>query len=128
MLTLWSFESAFLGVIFVAMKQQNTDKTKKSFRFNDLLDVRDEFDENRETDTPWVISVSTLKGIEMKTLSNMGARLHAMAAAKRQKGATIIEYVLLASLIGVLLIASFTDLRVAIAGAFTTISGAINPP
>lgn len=63
----------------------------------------------------------------MKTLSNMNARLHAMAAAKRQKGATIIEYVLLASLIGVLLIASFTDLRVAIAGAFTTISGAINP-
>ena len=102
MLTLWSFESAFLGVIFVAMKQQNTDKTKKSFRFNDLLDVRDEFDENRETDTPWVISVSTLKGIEMKTLSNMSARLHAMAAAKRQKGATMIEYVLLAALIGVI--------------------------
>lgn len=51
MLTLWSFESAFQGVIFVVKKQQNTDKNKKSFRFNDLLDVRDEFDENRETDT-----------------------------------------------------------------------------
>jgi hypothetical protein len=49
---LWSFESAFWGANFVVKKQQNTDKTKKSFRFNDLLDVRDEFDENRRTDTP----------------------------------------------------------------------------
>ncbi|MGV1046069.1 Flp family type IVb pilin [Limnohabitans sp.] len=113
-------------MIFVASTQQIIRKFKKSFRFNDLLDVCDEFDENRETDTPWVISVSTLKGIEMKTLSNMSTRLYCMAAAKRQKGATIIEYVLLAALIGVVLIASFENLTTAISTAFTTISGKIN--
>ena len=125
MLTLWSFESAFLGVIFVVKKQQNTDKNKKSFRFNDLLDVHDEFDENRETDTPWVISVSTLKGIEMKTLSNMSARLHAMALAKRQKGATMIEYVLLVALIGVVVAVALPGLTTAITDKFTTIKTAI---
>jgi len=49
-----------------------------------------------------------------------------MVAAKRQKGATIIEYVLLAALIGVVLIASFESLTTAISTAFTTISGKIN--
>lgn len=62
----------------------------------------------------------------MRTLSNMGARIHCMVAAKRQKGATIIEYVLLAALIGVVLIASFDSLTTAISTAFTTISGKIN--
>lgn len=62
----------------------------------------------------------------MKTLSNMSTRMYCMLAAKRQKGATIIEYVLLAALIGVVLIASFGSLTDAISLAFTTISGKIN--
>lgn len=64
----------------------------------------------------------------MKKLSFLSTRMYCAAAARRQKGATIIEYVLLASLIGVLLITSFSDLRTAIAGAFTDIATLINPP
>jgi Flp pilus assembly pilin Flp len=63
----------------------------------------------------------------MKKLSLLSTRLYCSTAVKRQKGATIIEYVLLASLIGVLLITSFSDLRTAIAGAFGDIATLINP-
>jgi Flp pilus assembly pilin Flp len=44
-----------------------------------------------------------------------------MVAAKRQKGATIIEYVLLAALIGVVSIAVLELLGAAIAAKFTAI-------
>lgn len=57
----------------------------------------------------------------MRTLSNIGARIHCMVAAKRQKGATIIEYVLLAALIGVVSIAVLDLLGAAIAAKFTAI-------
>ncbi len=62
----------------------------------------------------------------MKTLSLLSKRMYCAAAARRQKGATIIEYVLLAALIGVVLITSFGTLTDAISTAFTTISGKIN--
>ncbi len=62
----------------------------------------------------------------MKTLSLLSTRMYCAAAVKRQKGATIIEYVLLAALIGVVLITSFGTLTDAISTAFTTISGKIN--
>lgn len=63
----------------------------------------------------------------MKSLSNLGTRLYVMHAVRKQKGAAIIEYVLLTTLIGVALIVAFGDLKTAISGAFTTITNAINP-
>ena len=63
----------------------------------------------------------------MKTLSLLSTRLKGALAAKRQKGATMIEYVLLAALIGVVVAAFLPALTTAISGAFTTISTAINP-
>lgn len=57
----------------------------------------------------------------MKFLTEIGRRLHVRAQARSQKGATIIEYVLLAALIGIALIASFDALVVGIGGAFTNI-------
>ncbi|MGV0959959.1 MAG: Flp family type IVb pilin [Limnohabitans sp.] len=74
-----------------------------------------------------VVSVQTLKGIAMKTFGKTGARLQAMASAKGQKGATMIEYVLLAALIGVIVAGFIPALTDAISGAFTTIATAINP-
>ncbi|WP_146182840.1 Flp family type IVb pilin [Limnohabitans sp. Jir72] len=61
----------------------------------------------------------------MKTLSNMSARLHAMVAAKPQKGATMIEYVLLVALIGVVVAVALPDLTTAITNKFTTIKTSI---
>jgi Flp pilus assembly pilin Flp len=63
----------------------------------------------------------------MKTLSNMSARLHAMAAAKSQKGATMIEYVLLAALIGVVVAVALPALTTAIKDSFDAIKTAIAP-
>ncbi|WP_374518810.1 Flp family type IVb pilin [Hydrogenophaga sp.] len=62
----------------------------------------------------------------MKSLTEMGTRLFVLAATRRQKGATIIEYVLLAALIGVLLLATFGGVKDAIKGAFDTVCTAIN--
>ena len=57
----------------------------------------------------------------MKTLSLLSTRLYCAAAVKRQKGATIIEYVLLAALIGVVSVAVLELLGAAIAAKFTAI-------
>ncbi len=62
----------------------------------------------------------------MKTLSLLSTRLNRELAAKRQKGATMIEYVLLAALIGVVVAAFLPALTTAIGTAFATIAGAIN--
>jgi Flp pilus assembly pilin Flp len=62
----------------------------------------------------------------MKTLSLLSTRLKGALAAKRQKGATMIEYVLLAALIGVVVAAFLPALTTAIGTAFTTITTAIN--
>ena len=62
----------------------------------------------------------------MKTLSLLSTRLKGALAAKRQKGATMIEYVLLAALIGVVVAAFLPGLTTAIGNAFTTITTAIN--
>jgi len=64
----------------------------------------------------------------MKSLTELGTRLYAKAAARRQKGATIIEYVLLVSLIAVALVAAgaFSGVVTAIQAAFTSIAGYIN--
>ena len=64
--------------------------------------------------------------MEMKSLTELGTRLYVMASVRRQKGVTIIEYVLLAALIGVLLLATFTGVKDAIKGAFNTVCTAIN--
>ena len=61
----------------------------------------------------------------MKSLTELGTRLYTMASARQQKGATIIEYVLLAVLIGVALIATFGSLTTQISAAFTAITSAI---
>lgn len=61
----------------------------------------------------------------MKTLSNMGTRVYCMVAAKRQKGATIIEYVLLAALIAVVSIIVLGTLGTGIANKFKTICESI---
>lgn len=63
----------------------------------------------------------------MKTLSNMSARLHAMALAKRQKGATMIEYVLLAALIGVVIAAFIPPVTSQIKLSFDAIKTAVTP-
>ena len=65
----------------------------------------------------------------MKTLSNLSTRLYCMAAAKRQKGVTIIEYVLLAAGIGIALTLTngFPTLVLEIQGAFSNIGSKINP-
>lgn len=61
----------------------------------------------------------------MKTLSLLSKRLNIASAVQRQKGATMIEYVLLAALIGVVVAAFLPALTTAIGDAFTTITGAI---
>jgi Flp pilus assembly pilin Flp len=62
----------------------------------------------------------------MKTLSLLSTRLKGALAAKRQKGATMIEYVLLAALIGVVVAAFLPALTTAIGTAFGNITTAIN--
>jgi Flp pilus assembly pilin Flp len=62
----------------------------------------------------------------MKTLSLLSTRMYCAAAAKRQKGATMIEYVLLAALIGVVVALALPALTTAITTAFGTIAGEIN--
>jgi Flp pilus assembly pilin Flp len=66
--------------------------------------------------------------MEMKFLTEIGTRLYVAASTRKQKekGATLIEYVLLASLIGVLLLATFGGVKDAIKGAFDTVCTAIN--
>ncbi|WP_089956396.1 Flp family type IVb pilin [Limnohabitans sp. 2KL-3] len=64
----------------------------------------------------------------MKNLSLLSKRLNIASAVQRQKGATMIEYVLLAALIGVVVAAFLPDLTTAIDGAFGTIQTTINPP
>ena len=54
----------------------------------------------------------------MQSLTEMGTRLFVRAATRRQKGATIIEYVLLAALIGVALVLTFEGLANGITTAF----------
>ena len=65
----------------------------------------------------------------MKTFSNMSTRMYCMVAAKRQKGVTIIEYVLLAAGIGIALTLTggFPALVTEIQGAFSNIGSKINP-
>ena len=62
----------------------------------------------------------------MKTLSLLSTRLYCSTAARRQKGATMIEYVLLAALIGVVVALALPALTTAITTAFGTIAGEIN--
>ena len=62
----------------------------------------------------------------MKNLSLLSKRLNIASAVQRQKGATMIEYVLLAALIGVVVAAFLPGLTTAIGTAFTTITTAIN--
>lgn len=64
--------------------------------------------------------------MEMQSLREMGTRLFVRAATRRQKGATIIEYVLLAALIGAVLIGTFTGVTDAIKAAFDEVCTAIS--
>lgn len=64
--------------------------------------------------------------MEMQSLTEMGTRLFVRAATRRQKGATIIEYVLLAALIGVALVLTFEGLANGITTAFESVCAKIN--
>ena len=61
----------------------------------------------------------------MKTLSLLSKRLNGALAAKRQKGATMIEYVLLAALIGVVVAGFLPALTGEISSALSTIGSKI---
>ena len=61
----------------------------------------------------------------MKTLSLLSTRLYCAAAVKRQKGATMIEYVLLAALIGVVVAVALGTLGTGIATKFDNICESI---
>jgi Flp pilus assembly pilin Flp len=61
----------------------------------------------------------------MKTLSFLSTRLKGALAAKRQKGATMIEYVLLAALIGVVSAVMLDTLGAQILVKFTEIKDAL---
>jgi len=63
----------------------------------------------------------------MKTLSLLSTRMYCAAAVKRQKGATMIEYVLLAALIGVVSAATLLTLGGDIKEKFDAIVLAITP-
>ncbi|PUE13825.1 Flp family type IVb pilin [Limnohabitans sp. WS1] len=62
----------------------------------------------------------------MKNLSLLSKCLNSASAVQRQKGATMIEYVLLAALIGVVVALALPALTTAITTAFGTIAGEIN--
>lgn len=62
----------------------------------------------------------------MKTLSLLSTRMYCAAAARRQKGATMIEYVLLAALIGVVVVVALGPLGTTIFEKFKGICNSID--
>ena len=50
-----------------------------------------------------------------------------LAMKKRQKGVTMIEYALIAALVGVAAVTTLTTLGTDISGKFTEVSGKLNP-